>query len=103
MLSIRVPCGAPEPEVSRMHTPRPDTDPAPRPPSFWQQPAGRAWLTVALILLFFLLREHWGHLLGLWPYLLLAACPLMHLLHGRHGHGGHGTPPTGQDRDRSTP
>ncbi|MDP1645239.1 MAG: DUF2933 domain-containing protein [Thiobacillus sp.] len=47
-------------------------------------------LTVALIAGFFLLREHWGHLLGYWPYLLLLACPLMHLMHG-NGHGGHGS------------
>jgi hypothetical protein len=30
-------------------------------------------------------------MLGLAPYLLLLACPLLHLLHhhGGHGHGGH--------------
>nr|WP_084151216.1 MULTISPECIES: DUF2933 domain-containing protein [Azohydromonas] len=40
---------------------------------------------------FYLLREHWGHVAGLWPYLLLLGCPLMHLFgHGGHGHGGHG-------------
>jgi hypothetical protein len=33
---------------------------------------------------FYMLREHWGHALGLFPYALLLACPLMHLLH-RHG------------------
>ncbi|MDO9115238.1 MAG: DUF2933 domain-containing protein [Polaromonas sp.] len=44
--------------------------------------------TAALIAGFYLLREHWGHVLGYWPYLLLLACPLMHLMHG-HGHGGH--------------
>ncbi len=46
---------------------------------------------LALVVLFFLLREHWGHLAGWWPYLLLLACPLVHLLmHGDHGHGhGH--------------
>nr|WP_157264277.1 DUF2933 domain-containing protein [Azohydromonas aeria] len=39
---------------------------------------------------FYLLREHWGHVAGLWPYLLLLACPLMHLFgHGSHGHGHH--------------
>jgi hypothetical protein len=35
---------------------------------------------------FWLLREHWGHVLGYAPYLLFLACPLMHLF---HGHGGH--------------
>lgn len=39
---------------------------------------------------FFLFAEHRAHLLGILPYLLLLACPLMHLFH-HHGHGGHGT------------
>ena len=34
----------------------------------------------------YLLREHWNHVAGSWPYLLLLACPLMHLF---HGHGGY--------------
>ena len=40
---------------------------------------------------FFLIAEHRAHLYGILPYLLLAACPLMHLFH-RHGgsHGSHG-------------
>lgn len=42
--------------------------------------------SAALVGGFYLLREHAGHLLGLWPYLLLLACPLMHFFHG-HGHG----------------
>jgi hypothetical protein len=59
-------------------------------PSFWRRPAGMALATAALIAGFYLLREHWGHVLGYWPYLLLLACPLMHLMH-RSGHGGHGS------------
>ncbi|HEY5762631.1 MAG TPA: DUF2933 domain-containing protein, partial [Rhodocyclaceae bacterium] len=31
-------------------------------------------------------------LAGNWLYLLLLACPLMHLFHGHRGHGGHGAP-----------
>ncbi|MBI4754316.1 MAG: DUF2933 domain-containing protein [Betaproteobacteria bacterium] len=38
---------------------------------------------------FFLFTEHRAHALGLLPYLLLLACPLMHLFH-HGGHGGHG-------------
>jgi hypothetical protein len=40
----------------------------------------------------YLLVTHTGHVLGALPYLLLMACPLMHLLHGhgRHDHGDHG-------------
>lgn len=60
--------------------------------SFWRRPAGMALATAALIAGFYMLREHWGHVLGYWPYLLLLACPLMHLMHG-HGHGGHGRHP----------
>jgi hypothetical protein len=37
---------------------------------------------------FFLWQEHRAHLLGLLPYLLLAACPIVHLFMHR-GHGGH--------------
>lgn len=31
--------------------------------------------------------DHWVHALGIFPYLVLLACPLMHVFH-RH-HGGH--------------
>ena len=52
---------------------------------------------VALIGAFFLLREHWGHVAGYWPYLLLMACPLMHLFHGHGGHGHHRGRESGAD------
>ena len=45
---------------------------------------------------FFLVVEHRAHLYQYWPYLLLAACPLLHLFHGHGGHGGHG----GEDKDK---
>ncbi|MEW5894111.1 MAG: DUF2933 domain-containing protein [Pseudomonadota bacterium] len=35
---------------------------------------------------FFLLTEHRAHVLGVLPFLLFLACPLLHLFH----HGGHG-------------
>ncbi len=54
------------------------------------RPWGVALLMLGLIAAFFLLREHWNHVAGSWPYLLLLACPLMHLF---HGHGGHGSRP----------
>jgi len=56
-------------------------------------PLKTALLMVALVGGFYLLREHWNHVAGNWIYLLLLACPLMHLLHGHGGHGGHATPP----------
>ena len=36
-----------------------------------------------------LVTGHQAHLLAAAPFLLLAACPLMHLFM-HHGHGGHG-------------
>ena len=37
---------------------------------------------------FFLLTEHKAHVLGVLPFLLLLACPLLHLFHhGRHDQG----------------
>jgi len=47
------------------------------------------FLAVAVFLLF---TEHRAHVLGFLPWLLLLACPLMHLfMHGGHGnHGEHG-------------
>jgi hypothetical protein len=51
-----------------------------------------------LIAGFFVLREHWNHALGLLPYLLLIACPLMHLFGHGHHHGAHGHH---LDRDRN--
>ena len=42
----------------------------------------------AAVAAYFLFTEHRAHLVSSLPYLLLAACPLMHLLHhGGHGHG----------------
>jgi hypothetical protein len=38
---------------------------------------------------FFLLTEHRAHLLGWLPFLLILACPLMHVfMHHGHRHGG---------------
>ena len=54
-----------------------------------------AAIMVVGIAAFYLLREHWNHLVGYWAYLILLACPLMHLFmhrrHGGHGHHGQGT------------
>ena len=52
----------------------------------WKHPLMLAVASAATIGLFFLLREHWAHASPYLPYLVLLACPLMHLL---HGHGGH--------------
>jgi Protein of unknown function (DUF2933) len=57
--------------------------------SFWRSKAGVVTCGFLLIGAFFLLTEHWAHVLGYLPYLLILACPLMHLFMHK-GHGGHG-------------
>lgn len=65
----------------------------------------RAWSRANIVLVaflaiagFYLIAEHRAHLLGALPFLLLLACPLMHVfMHG--GHGGHGGD---KDSDGST-
>lgn len=52
----------------------------------WERKWTLATVSFGMIAAFFVLREHWAHALGLAPYVLLLACPLMHLF---HGHGGH--------------
>lgn len=43
------------------------------------------------VAVFFLWEEHEAHILGALPWLILLACPIMHLfMHRGHGHGGHG-------------
>lgn len=56
----------------------------------------RAWKNSRLVFLafvaiaaYFLIMEHRAHVFGILPYLLLAACPLLHIFHHReHGHHG---------------
>ncbi len=48
------------------------------------------WIFLAFIL-YFSVKEHWVHIVPYLPWLLLAACPLMHVfIHGGHGHTSHG-------------
>ena len=51
-----------------------------------------AFIGFCVIAALFLIYEHTMHVLGVLPYLLLLACPLMHLfMHHGHGNGaGHG-------------
>jgi hypothetical protein len=59
----------------------------------WQLAA----ISLVLVVSFFLLREHWGHMLGLAPYLILLGCPLLHLFHHHGGHRHDGSPERGND------
>ena len=42
------------------------------------------FLSVGALGLALLFIEHWVHALGIIPYLVLLACPLMHLFHRHH-------------------
>lgn len=58
---------------------------------FWRSKTGIVCAGFLAIAAFFLITEHTAHVLGALPWLLLAACPLMHLfMHhggGTHDHG----------------
>lgn len=49
------------------------------------------WVLLAFLIIagFYLITEHEAHVLGLLPFLILLACPLLHVFMHR-GHGGHG-------------
>ena len=60
--------------------------------SFWTSRTFLACLGFLAIAGFLLLSEHRAHFLGAALWLLVLACPLLHIfMHGGHGgHGGHG-------------
>jgi Protein of unknown function (DUF2933) len=50
-------------------------------------PSGLVLLAFLTIAAFFLITEHWAHVLGALPYVLVLLCPVLHLLmHGWHSH-----------------
>lgn len=62
------------------------------PPSFWRSRYAIGLIVIGAVAGYFLLTEHLAHVVGALPFLLLLACPLMHVFmhHGHGGHGGHG-------------
>ncbi len=66
---------------------------SPKAPSWLRSRSGLVLLAFLGIAAFFIVKEHTAHVLGILPYLLLLACPLLHWFHGGHrrGHGEHGT------------
>ena len=63
----------------------------------WRTKGGVVLCGFLIVAGFYLLTEHTAHVLGVLPFLLLAACPLMHMFmhHGHQGHHGHdGAPST---------
>lgn len=74
------------------------------PPGFWRSRHAIGLVVLGSVAAYFLLTEHLAHVVGALPYLLLLACPLMHLfMHGCHdGHGHHGqSQPDGSKTDES--
>jgi hypothetical protein len=78
-----------------MTTSSDDQEPSP----FLRTPGGIALIAFVVIAGFFLWQEHRAHLLDVLPYLLVFACPLLHMFMHR-GHGGHGK--HGDHRDHGT-
>ena len=56
---------------------------------FRTTPVTIGFCVLLAIAAFFLWEEHQAHVLGILPYLLLAACPVIHLFmhRGHHHHG----------------
>lgn len=74
-----------------------------RSPGFWTSRYAIGLLVIGAVAGYFLLTEHRAHFFGTLPFLLLLACPLMHVFmhhdHGAHGHHhGAGEPQAGQDK-----
>ena len=59
---------------------------------WWKTRGGIVLCGFLLVAGFYLLTQHTAHVFGALPWLLFAACPLMHLFM-HHGHGGHGPRP----------
>lgn len=70
---------------------------------WWKTRSGVVLCGFLLIAGFYLITEHTAHVFGVLPYLVIAACTLMHLFM-HHGHGGRGSEqpskPDRTDRDQ---
>ncbi|HSG31595.1 MAG TPA: DUF2933 domain-containing protein [Thermodesulfobacteriota bacterium] len=58
---------------------------------WWKRPSGMAAIFFFGAAGYFLVTEHWAHIVPFLPWLIIILCPLIHLFHhGAHGsHGGH--------------
>lgn len=74
-------------------------------PQFMSSSARTTVVFIAFLAIagFFLLTEHRAHLFGALPFILLLACPLLHLFHGHGGHGNHSGPSDDAAARRETP
>ncbi len=77
------------------------------PPGFWTSRYAIGLIVIGAVAGYFLLTEHRAHVAGALPYLLLLACPLIHVFMHRghdHGHSGSGAgsrypdPPNGGEQ-----
>lgn len=71
-----------------------------RPKTYWGSRYAVGLIVMGAIALYFLLTEHQAHFFSALPFLLLLACPFMHLFM-HHGHGGHGGHGVGEDHSNS--
>lgn len=84
-----------------------DHKPLYQPPSFWSSRYAVGLLVIGAVAAYYLLTEHLAHVAGALPWLLLLACPLMHVFmhhgHGAHGHGQAGGPHIDDSSKSSNP
>jgi hypothetical protein len=86
------------PQLEQMDDHREQTD---RERSWWRSPVGIVTLGFLAVAGYFLITEHAAHIIPFLPWLLLAACPLMHpfMHHGSHSHTS-GRPPAPNPEDQ---
>jgi Protein of unknown function (DUF2933) len=78
--------------------------PHPEAPNLLRPLSRYVFFGFVIVAAFFLITEHRAHLFGWLPFLLLAACPLMHFFHHRgHGSGGKHGPPGSTPRSEPPP
>lgn len=70
-----------------MNTPQPRQEESPNDqhPGYWKSRTLFGFCVLAAVAVFFLWSEHRAHIMGALPYVLLLACPLMHVFMHR-GH-----------------
>ena len=75
------------------------------PPRVWRSRYAIGYLVIGTIAAYFLLTEHLAHVIGALPFLLLAACPLMHVFmhHGHHRHAEQNAAPEQQAENHHEP
>ena len=73
-----------------------------KPLPFWKSRGGIVLGMLLVIAVFYLVNEHLTHAGQFLPYLILLACPLMHIFghhHGGHGHSSHKQADTDSTKD----